>query len=112
MIPYPWVTRPIRGSYCARFSGCAMVPTSSCATQVLVELGELAALSLPAHPHALLRVPETRPVEEEEHVLASKSVPGVQRFDSRHRCREDFFVALSMLRWRVRKIAQDRELQI
>ncbi len=78
----------------------------------LVELSELSALSLPAHPHALLGIPKPRPVKQKKHVFAGKSIPRVQRFDSNHSGREDLLVAGPVFREGIGEVAEDRELQV
>jgi hypothetical protein len=52
------------------------------AAEELVELRELAAFSLPPHPHLLLRIPQARAMEKEEHILGGVSVLRVQRLDA------------------------------
>src|SRR6476620_5740680 len=84
----------------------------SIAAHILIELRELASLSLPAHPDVLLRVPQSRPMEKEEHIFIAGSVFGVQRFDAGARRRQNLLVAITMLSWRIREIAEYRELQI
>ena len=82
------------------------------APQEFVELGELAAFSLPTHPHLLFWIPETRAVKEKKHILRGISVFRVQRFYSGRGSSEYLLIALAMLGWRIGEIAQDRELQV
>src|SRR5439155_16960793 len=70
---------------------------SRVAPQELVELGKLATLSLPTHPHVLLRIPETWTMEEEEHIFGGISVLRIQRLDARRGSGENFLVALPVL---------------
>src|SRR5690606_28490540 len=51
------------------------------AAEELVEFIELAALSLPAHPDAFLRVPPPRAMEEEEDVVPLRGVFAIERVD-------------------------------
>ena len=53
--------------------------------QEFVELGELATLPFPAHPHVLLRIPQPRAMEKKKHIFARVSVPRVEVLYSR-RC--------------------------
>src|SRR3954465_5590405 len=52
------------------------------AAEILVELRELSSLALPAHPHVLLRIPQSRPMEEEEHIFIAGSVLRVEGLDA------------------------------
>src|SRR2546423_2121379 len=62
------------------------------ATQIFVELGELAALALPTHPHVLFWIPQSRAMKEKKHILISRPVLAIERFDAVCRCRQDFVV--------------------
>ncbi len=79
------------------------------APQEPVELGELAALPLPAHPPPLARVPAALPVKEEKPVGAMSKVQGV---DGRQGPLEQPFIACDRLRIRIGKVAEQREMQI
>src|SRR5258706_7898513 len=64
-----------------------------------VELPELTSLSLPPHPHALLRIPESRTMEEIEDILSIGSVLQVQVPNSLFRSVDYFRITFSSLSW-------------
>ena len=80
--------------------------------QEAVELLELAPLPLPAHPHALARVPPPGAVEELERPRAVLAVPRVQRLDARDGRRHDRRIARQGLGRGVGEVAQDGELEV
>src|SRR5450759_3746277 len=80
--------------------------------QKFVELGELATLPLPAHPHVLVRIPEPLAVKEEKHIFPRVSVPRVEALGPCRCGGKNLLVIRPVLGWRVSEIAQYRELQI
>src|ERR1700741_4913650 len=76
------------------------------AAKELVELSKLPALSLPSHPHILLRIPQTRAVKEKKHILGRVSVPGVQRLDARRRGGKNLIITFSVLGRRIGEVAE------
>src|SRR2546423_4846220 len=77
-----------------------------------VELCELPAFSLPSHPDVLLGIPKSRPMEQKKDILAGVPVLRVQALDTRGGGGENLVVSRPVLGWRIRKVAEDRELQI
>ncbi len=77
-----------------------------------VELFDLAALALPAHPPPLRLVPLAKAMEQEETVGASAAVLAVERFDAASRRLEDLGVAGQRLGGGVAKITEDGEVDI
>ena len=77
-----------------------------------VELGELAPLPLPPHPHALVRIPAARPMEEVERVLGVGGVPRVEGPHTLDRGGRDGLVVRAGLGGRVGEIAQHREVEV
>ena len=67
--------------------------------QEFVELGKLATLPLPAHPHILFRIPEPRTVKEKKHVFTGVSVPRVERIDARRSGGKNLLVIRPVLGW-------------
>ncbi len=78
----------------------------------LVELGELAALALPAHPHALPRIPAAGAMEEIEGVVPAFRVPRVERPDALDRGVENRLIPLAVLGRGVGEVAQHREVEV
>ena len=78
--------------------------------QQAVPLLDLAALALPAHPHALGRVPLPHAVGEVEAVAAALGVACVEGRDAGARGVEDRLVLRHLARGGVREIAEDREV--
>jgi hypothetical protein len=86
--------------------------SSVAVAQELVELGQLAALALPPHPHALLRIPEPRPVEEVERILRAAGVAGVERANALDRRLDDGVVLRPRLGGGVGEVAEDGEVEV
>ncbi len=80
-------------------------------TQQVVELFDLAALALPAHPDLIVRVPQAFAMEEEETALAAVREALVQRRDSGCRGLEDGGVVGHLALPRVLEVAEDGEMQ-
>ena len=87
-------------------------PVAGAGQDEAVELGELAALPLPSHPDALVRVPAARAVEQVERVLAAAAVAGVEGADPVDRGGHDRLVAFAGLAGRVGEVAQHREMEV
>ena len=81
------------------------------AAQEAIELVQLAALALPAHPARLALAPEASAVEQMEARFASAgwAVPPVQLVDARARGREQGLVVGRVLRGGIRPVRQQRE---
>ena len=77
------------------------------APEELVELLDLAALALPAHPPALALVPLAQAMEEEEPIVA---VALVERLDAGARGLEDRCIGRDGLRVRIAKVAEHGEM--
>src|SRR3989454_2556416 len=77
-----------------------------------VELLDLSALSLPAHPHALSWVPLSWPVEEVESIFTAVPVTGIERFDPGNRGGENLLVFRALRLHRVREIREEREVEV
>src|SRR3954468_1948826 len=75
--------------------------------QELVELRELAALALPAHPRALFRIPQARTMKQKKDISSAVSVLGVERSDSRFCGRENLAIVGAVFGWRVGEVAED-----
>ncbi len=95
-------------------------PGAGAAAQQRVEVAELAALPLLAHPHPVDGVPAPRPVEQEEGrsglvvavVVALRRVLRVERRDARGGVRHQFVVARHVLGGRVAEVGQQAEVQV
>ena len=77
-----------------------------------VELLELAALALPAHPDAFARVPLPDPVEEVEAVVPALRVARVEGLDSGTRGGQDGRVVRHLALRGVGEVAEDREVDV
>ena len=84
------------------------------AAQQAVQLVQLSALPLPAHPQALALVPAASAVEEQEAVAAvgRRTVQRVQARDPRGRRGEDRLVVRQRLARRIDPIREQREAQL
>ncbi len=87
------------------------------AAQQRVEVGELAALALVAHPHAFARVPQTRTMGQEEAVAAVcraswVAVLLIQLFDELAGVLESRGIGLALRRVRVVEIGEQGEVQL
>jgi hypothetical protein len=86
------------------------------AAQQRVQVAELAALALGAHPHPLARVPAARPVQQEEAVaaagLAIVAIASVERLDACLRMRHQRPIAGLVLGVGVEEVGQQREVQL
>ena len=82
--------------------------------QEAVELPELSALALPAHPHSLARVPHSAAMEEAEAVAApgGGTMPRVELADRVARERDERRVLGKGLGGRVGPVRQEREPQL
>jgi hypothetical protein len=77
-----------------------------------VELLDLSPLPLPPHPPVLLRVPQPRPMEQEESVIASLAQARVEGFDPLAGGVEQLGVPGGLGRRRVDEVAEDREVDV
>ena len=82
--------------------------------QQAIQLVQLSAFALPAHPHALAGVPEPPAMEEEEAVAAARprAVTLVEPRDGLARRGEGVLVPRHLLRRRVGPVGQDGEAEI
>ena len=85
------------------------------AAQQCVQLLELAALALPAHPQLLPRVPATRPMQEEKsvalHITARSGIFSIQRIDSGPRVLDERCVGRHRLGTGIAQVGEQREMQ-
>ena len=79
------------------------------AAQETVEFRELAALPLPSHPAPFAGVPAPLAVKEKE---ARRSVALVQLIDQQPRMREQLVIPFLGCLVRVRKVSEQREMQV
>jgi hypothetical protein len=82
------------------------------AAHVAIELGQLAALAFPAHPHALAGVPSSGAVEEVENVVGAAGVSRVERTHTVRRYCDDLVVSVAGFGRRVGEVAQDGEMHV
>src|SRR5204863_2513956 len=80
------------------------------APQQPVELLDLAALTLPAHPDALAAVPAASAMEEVEAVGRAGRVARIECLDRRDRCPEYLVLARQVLARRVREVREQCEI--
>jgi hypothetical protein len=82
------------------------------AAQILIELGELAALAFPAHPHALAPIPAARPVKEIEGRRFATCVLVIQRGNALGRHVQNRGVVRHRLARGIEEVGEQRELQM
>ncbi len=77
-----------------------------------VQVRQLAALALVAHPDAVMRVPPARTMQQEERVIAARRVLPVQRFDPLGRQGQQGRVLRQGFLGGIAKVGQQGEVQI
>ena len=83
------------------------------AAQRSVEVLELAALALPAHPHALARVPQPGAMQQKKRRgPPGREVAGVERQDTLAGAPQQRDVGVHVLAWRVAEVGQQREKEV
>ncbi len=86
--------------------------TVSSPSHKFVEVGELAALALPAHPGALFRIPLPRSVKEIKRTRLVGRVARVERGNTLRGRDDDLFVDGGGLGRRIGEVGEQREVQI
>ena len=82
------------------------------AAQQRVELLQLAAFAFVAHPEALVRIPDTRPVEQMEDGHALGAVPRIQGLDAVARQAQQVRVVGLRRLGRIAEVGEQREKQV
>ena len=82
------------------------------AAEEAVELLQLPAFALPAHPHTLFRIPAPRTVQQEEDVRRTSRMALIQRSHAGQGRREDLGIILPHLACGVGEVAQHGEMQV
>jgi hypothetical protein len=83
-----------------------------CAAQERVQVCQLAALSLAAHPRALRRIPAARAMEEEERVAALARVPRIEVLDAAACERHQRGILRERFLTRVLEIGEQPQVQV
>src|SRR5262245_25802992 len=77
-----------------------------------IELFDLAAFALPAHPEMFLFIPLASAIEKEETIGTAVGMFGVERADTLGRRRQNVGVERQHLHIRVLEVAQDGEMKV